>query len=265
MLKELFESVKTFCTDQAKVSPVIMEGLSPSKRKKLVWNPESRTIDEIERDRPDNAHKLLSLDSVIDYVKTACLRADCETRTNIWIGPQRITVECTENEPGDIVSMDLTYSPLFRLLTTLRASPSKPQAEAVKLLRQQLSPFDGGAKALTAARNLKISTGTDYESEQSHVAGRIGKSVMQSAAGAAELPEYIDVKTPVYLKTGASSRLVRLWLAIDFAKQGHIMLEPDDAQMEEAMLLERAEILGYLSAALSDVAVAIYEGEYCVS
>lgn len=261
MLRDFFSAIKEHFTDQARVVPVVLEGLSPGKRKKLYWDPGIKKVVEAVSDRPDNAHKLLSVESVIAYVHAI----NPVNRINIWINPGAITVECEENDPKDIVSMPLVFSPLFQLLSKLRVVPSIPQTTAIKMLRQQLAAFDVGAKALTSARNLKISTGDDFESDQSHIANRVGKSIMQQASGAGELPEFIDVVTQVYLKGGSTGYKVRVWMSVDFAKKGNLLLEPDEAQMEEAMLLELAEIFGELAEALKKEPVSIYEGEYCVS
>ena len=264
MLKELFESLKSFATDQAKVIPVVLDGVSPSKRSKLVWNPAQQDIERIDRDRPDNQHVFGGVDSLVDYINN---QQDKSHRTNVWVGENRITVEVVENGPGDILTMPLKFHPLFAKLKSWGKKASIPQAEAVKLLRQHLAPFDPNSAALTACRNLKIATTDNFESEQSHAAARMGKSVMQAAAGAGELPEYLDVRTTVYLKAGSVTvRTIRVWLSIDFATRGNILFEPDEAQMDEACLLERLEIIGAIQAELDkERDVCVYDGEYSVS
>lgn len=258
-MKEVFEWIKNRFTDEARVVPCVIEGISPSKRKKLVWHPQKKDLIELERERPDNNHKLLSIEAVIQYVQKH------PAKTNVWVGPDKITVECVENDPKDFAFHPFVFSPLFKVLQELLNRPSVSQAEGIKLLRQQFSPFDPGAKALNVARNLKIATVEDYESEQSNITARLGKSVMASASGATELPEYLNVKTQVYLKGGATGYAVRVWMSVDLLKRGNLIFEPDKAQMEEAMLLERTEIVGILTDALKGTDVSIYEGEYCVS
>jgi hypothetical protein len=259
VLKEAINWLREHFTDQAKVVPVVIEGISPSKRKKLVWHPEKKDLIELERERPDNAHKLRSIEAVIQYVLKH------PAKTNVWVGPDKITVECVENNPKDFAFHPFVFNPLFKVLQELNNRPSLPQAQGIKLLRQQLSPFDPGAKALTVARNLKIATVEDYESEQSNITARLGKSVMASASGATDLPEYLNVTTQVYLKGGATGYPIRVWMSVDLASKGNLLFEPDKAQLEEAMLLERTEIVGILTDALKGTDVAIYEGEYCVS
>lgn len=262
MLKDLFVSLKEHLTDQAKVLPVPIEGLSPSKRKKLVWNPESKKLETIERDRPDNKHVFGGVDSVVGYINNQKEKH----RTNVWVGAESVTIEVKENDPKDILKMPLKYHPFFAKLKSFGTKASIPQAEAIKLLRQQFSSFDPKSAALTAVRNLKISTNDNFESDQSHVAARLGKSVVQAAAGAGDLPEFLDIKTLVYLKGGSvATKLIRVWLSIDFSNRGHIVFEPDQAQMEEAALVERLEIMAAIEEGIKDREVAIYDGEYSVS
>lgn len=259
MLKEFFESVKGFCTDQARVHPSQLP-FSRSKRVKTYWDPSKETVEEITLEREDTRHRLLSIDSIVDFVKAH----EVDTVTNIWIGANLITIEVEENDSTDNVSMTLQYSPLFGKLLDLSKKSSIPQSDAIRLLRQQFSMFDVGAKALTAVRALKLSQTNSVESEESHISSRLGKSIMQNAAGAGELPEYIDVISQVYLRGGKVGYPVRVWLSIDFRQVGNILFEPDATQLEEAMIAERLEILAHLNESLEVQEVKIYEGEYCV-
>ena len=159
--------------------------------------------------------------------------------------------------------MRLVFSPLFALLQKLAKSPRVPQVEAIKLLRQQLAEFDPTQAALAAARSLKLTTGEDFDSEKSHVADRLGKSIMKRASGAAELPEFIDVRTPVYLKGGQFGYPVRVWLSVDFDAPGHFKFEPDASHLENAIIAERLELVQLFKANLKEK-TNVYEGKYSV-
>lgn len=258
MLKEFFQSVTDFCTSQKAFAPVVLP-VSRSKRVTMYWDPAEGEVKEVAHDRPDNRHELLSVESVVEYVQ----RSAGGGMTNVWVGDNSIVVECRENSPGDVLTMKLVFSPLFSLLQRLHKSPKVSQAEAIKLLRQQLAEFDPTHSALAAARSLKLTTGEEFDSDKSHVVDRLGKSIMKRASGAAELPEFIDVKTPVYLKGGQMGYVVRVWLSVDFDSPGHFRFEPDESHLENAIIAERLELVQLFRANLS-VNVNVYEGRYNV-
>jgi hypothetical protein len=262
MIKDALAWLKEHLTDQAKVVPTIIEGVSPSSRKKYVWDPAELKMVLLERDPPELRHVLHSVHSLIAWINNQSHSA----RTHVWVGEAAITVECIEGEPQDILTLPMKHNPLFALLKRMGESCSYPQHEAVKLLRQQFSPFDTAGKTLTAIRNLKISTTDNFEAETSNVTAKLGRSVVQQAAGAGDLPEYIDVKTTVYHASQAEVQTIRVWTSLDFVKRGNIIFEPDTAKMEEAALNERLEIIEQIITGVdTERDCKVYEGEYKVA
>ena len=262
MIKEALAWLKEHLTDQAKVVPTIIEGVSPGPRKKWVWDPAEHKMVLLERDPPELRHVLQSIHSVIQWINNQ----DHKERTNVWVSESAITVECMEDQPYDILTLPMKHNPLFALLKRMGESYSFPQHEAVKLLRQQFAPFDTAGKTLTAVRNLKISTTDNFEAESSNVTAKLGRSVVQQAAGAGELPEYIDVKTTVYHASQAEVQTIRVWTSLDFVKRGNIIFEPDTAKMEEAALIERLAIIHQIIDGVDgERDCKVYEGEYKVA
>lgn len=261
MLKELFDTIVEHCTKNAMIQPKPLDpSLQVKKDVVLYWNPESGKVDSVDKSLTDARHNLLSLESLISYTESH------SEDTNVWVGDSSVVVEVVEHSERDVVRMQLNYTPLFNRLRTLRGNPSVLQADAIRLLRQDFAPFDVSQKALTVARNLKIATVEDYESEQTNTTARLGKSVVSTASGATDLPEYLDVKTQVYLSSGVVAYPIRVWMSVDTNKRGVLLFEPDAAAMEEAQLLARSEIFGSLVTAFKDNnQVRVYEGEYCVS
>lgn len=261
MLEKSLTWLRDYFTDQAKVTPQVLESFKPGKRKRLLWDPSAKKLTTLEMDRPDNTHVLHGVDSLIAYVNNL----KSEARTNIWVGVERVTVEVVENDPKDVLTMPFRFHPTFETLRELVIHASLPQQEAIKLLRQRFAEFDPGATALTAIRNLKISTQDDFTTEQGHTAARLGKSLVQEAVGAGNLPESIEIRTPVFIKTGTVDvRTIRVWLSIDFANRGYVKFEPDEAQMEDAIIREKMELIGIIVDGTQGRPVAVYDGEYGV-
>lgn len=258
MLKEIFDTVKQFFDAHREETPTRLEFLD-QKRVRCFWNPETRKVESVDCLRPDAKHKLLTIASLIDYVEGR------NHSTNVWVGRKVITVELIENEPGDILTLDLSTTSLFQKLEALVTRPSITQGDAIRLLRQQFSESDPGARALTAARSMKLSRSTETESEQTHVTDRIGKSIRQVASGAGELPEYLDVPVTVYEASQTDTRsFVRVWLSVDFKNEGCFLFEPDADQMELAIKTEREAMIAQLRTLPAEY-VSIYEGVYYVS
>jgi hypothetical protein len=221
---------------------------------------------EINRERPDNAHEFLSLDSLANYLIGI---AEDGSRTNhpvnVWVGDNEVTVECLENDPKDIVRLRFEHTPLFNLLRDLVKKPSLSQQQSIKLLRQQFAPFDVGQRAITTARSLKIHTTDDDERDQSALAARVGKSVLQQAVGAENMPDRLEVKAPVFT-TSASECTVHVFLSVDFVNRGCILFEPNEQQLHDAIAAERLLTFNKLSNLCEDVEnVHIYEGKYHVN
>jgi hypothetical protein len=265
MIEKTLDWMKGFFTDQSKMAPVELE-FAREKRVKRYWDPATRKVVEINRERPDNAHEFLSLDSLANYVLGI---AEDGSRTNhpvnVWVGDNEVTVECLENDPKDIVCLRFEHTPLFKLLLDLVKRPSLPQQQAIKLLRQQFAPFDVGQKAITTARSLKIHTTDDDERDHSALAARVGKSVVQQAVGAEHLPDRLVVLTPVFT-TSSDQCTVDVFLSVDFANRGCILFEPNEQQLHDAVAAERLSTFNHLSKLCEDTEnVHIYEGKYHVN
>ncbi len=56
MIEKTLDWMKVFFTDQSKMAPVELE-FAREKRVKRYWDPATRKVVEINRDRPDNAHE----------------------------------------------------------------------------------------------------------------------------------------------------------------------------------------------------------------
>lgn len=259
MIKEALAWLKEHLTDQAKVLPKRLDDVFVSSRSTYVWDPAAQKMELIERAPPELRHVLHSVHSLIAWINN---QSHTE-RTHVWVGEASITVECMEGRVEGILTLPMKHNPLYALLKRMGESCSYPQHEAVKLLRQQFSPFDTAGKTLTAIRNLKIATTDSYEAETSNVTAKLGRSVVQQAAGAGDLPEYIDVKTTVYHASQAEVQTIRVWTSLDFVKRGNIIFEPDTAKMEEAALNERLAIIEQIIEGVdTERDCKVYEGEY---
>lgn len=260
MLKDFFESVKQFCTDQSRVVPQLL-GFKGDHRKLLYWNPALKEVEEIDVSPPDNKHKLHTVANVVQYIKHVA----GTHKPIVWVGNEAVTIEVDESVHRNVLTMPLVKTPRFALLEKLNGTPSVPQDVAIRLLRQDFAGFDIGSKALTGARNMRTQKVEDMHSEQSHVASRVGKSIQQDAVGGQLLPEYLEITTSVYVGNSADDKIIQLWLSYDHNKPGNLRFEPDATAMMEAVEWERSEIAAELRRDLDGTDVKVFEGEYFVA
>lgn len=261
MLAELFKAIVAHCTDQTKVAPVVIPCAS-SKREIAVYNPATKEIDIVQRERANARHELLTIEALITFVQSQSFK-----RTYVWVGNDRVTVELNQHSEADILTHNLKPTPLFEQLQALAEYSGLTQAEAVKLLRVWLRQFDTGAAALAAVRSLKLTRGESIESDLSHDTARIGKSILQSAAGGAKLPEFIDVKTAVFETNNDENAVnIRVWVSIDF-ESARIVFEPDAQDMQNAIDNARFWLVEELRGEFKDsegCGVTVLEGVYRV-
>lgn len=257
MLAEFFKTLVAYFTDQTKVGPVVIP-VAESKRHIAYYNPATKEIKTVVRDRANARHELLTIEALVAFVQGAA-----NVRSFIWVGNEKITVELDQHSEADILTHKLRLAPLFEQLQRLANNPSLTQAEAVQLLRVWLREFDNGAAALAAVRSLKLTRGETVEADLHHDTARIGKSILQSAAGGAKLPEFIDVPTLVFQTNEATAQCIRVWLQIEFETSRLVFL-PDAQDMQKAIDNARIELIEELKGEFDDSRVTVLEGVYRV-
>lgn len=257
MLAELFKAIVAHCTDQSKVVPVVIP-VASSKREIAVYNPATKEIETVHRERANARHELLTIEALITFVHSQSFK-----KTYVWVGSDRVTVELDQHSDADILTHFIKPTPLFKQLQTLAKDSALTQAAAIVVLRVWLREFDNGAAALTAVRSLKLTRGESIESDLSHDTARIGKSLLQSAAGGAKLPEFIDVQTPVFQTNSGTPQSIRVWLSIEF-ETARLVFMPDAQDMQKAVDNARFELVEELKGEFDEPAVTVLEGVYCV-
>jgi hypothetical protein len=252
MIKDGLEWLKEFFTNQAVVKPVKLD-FPKTKRKTFYWDPQLKSVDELDDSPPDLRHTITTVESLVDWVK------DCDIECSIFVGENKITVDQGIDR---IITMPFRKTPLWELLEKLVDEPSLKQAEAIKLVRQEFGPFDVGQTTLAACRSLKISS--DTESIQESQAARFGKSIVAATVGGDAMPDKLIIEAKPY-QHSELTRTVEVFLSVDFNKAGCIRFEPNEAEMMEAIEDEVDAVYQSLSAKFANSeTVFVYQGEYRV-
>lgn len=264
MLDKLFQELVQHFTKQENVGPTRLPWTTDSKTV-LFWDPNQKDVRQTSLTPPDTRHKLLTVNDVIALAMQ--LDKKTEEFQVIWVSDDKIVLEYSTGSDGNLAVMDLKKTPFYEKLEELEEDPSLSQFDAIRFVRQFLHDFAGGDVALNQIRNLRITKKEEFESKQAPTTNRLSKSVQQDAAGAGELPEYIDAEVLVFEGTDPVSidlyeiPVIRLWLSIDF-ETGNILFEPDVFSLRHAINAERTRIKTRIATALKETETLVYEGEY---
>lgn len=251
MIKDALEWCKEFFTEQSALAPVTVN-FPNVKRTSHYWDPDSRLLVNMDDSPLDERHVLGSEQSLIDYIRNT------NEGGSVWVGESKITVDLGIDR---LLTMPFNKTPLWLLLEKLVKQPSLPQAEAIKLLRQEFADFDTSQKALACCRSLRIAT--DTESIQESQAAKFGKSIVASTVGGDSMPDKLKIGVPVY-RHSESTTNIDVFLSVDFNKAGCIRFEPNEAQMLKALDLEVFEVFDRLTMKLVDSKVNVYQGDHKV-
>lgn len=162
------------------------------------------------------AVRLHEVRNLVDLIAYA-LRPD-NPRPVVWHGPGGVVLVLDDADRRDRVVFPLTFSDRYLTLAKLAESrPALSQAQFVRLLRVDL-----GLNALVVKqfRRLDWQDGRSGAAEISHGNERISQSIVAKIQGVDELPDELQVPTPVYRQDGERTEyLVRCFVEVDPANQ----------------------------------------------
>lgn len=241
--------------------------LQTDKRLKRFWDPHAKVIGDFAVAPPDRRHTVNTLNALIDFV-SYWRDADSDKAITIWVGASKIVAVLNDEDRRDLVTLPLVKTPLWLLLDRLVAKPLQTQAEAIRLLRQDLHEFDPGEKALLSSRNMKLTRTENNESTTNPGNSRMSRSILQEAAGAKDFPETLKVSAWPYLgviptKDGTpyEGYALLLWLEIDFDNMG-IRFEPEASAMVDAINREQLRLVEQLEESTGDIdGVHVFAGD----
>ena len=215
-------------------------------------------IREIAVSPPLRKHIVHTLDDIINYVKTGsnhdhvdkyrpwhCPKHD----PVVWHGENTVTLILDDGNRRDSATFLLTKSDKFQTLGKLaNEQPWLDQKSFIRLLRFHLG-LDN-VKVVAPFRRLQWETGAKVDSQVNRGDARIGKSIIETVEGVDQLPDEIDVPTPVYSESGEREEyLVRCDIEIDAANQ-RFQLVPLPDELVRIVDLAQASIRRRLESSL---------------
>jgi hypothetical protein len=253
MLSELFESLEEFFRSHNTQIPSRLKELETHSREVVYWHPGKRNVEHVDvPPKPRN----IRVDTLPDLVQLLAfadsVESDIELESAVVFVdfPRRIQVVFDHGTTRqNTATMPLRTNHLWRILQELSNKPSQTQAQAIRLFRQALQPFDVGAAALLAAQNIRLNALTENESVITSGNQRLSRSIQREAAGGGnKLPETLKVHAYPFDGLTASEDgnqsdpyPITVFLDIDFDKQG-LVIEPNAQEMEEAIACEADRI-----------------------
>ena len=201
-------------------------------------------IREIAVSPPLRKHIVHTLDDIINYVKTGSNHDPV-----VWHGENAVTLILDDGDRRDRVTLPLTKSGKFETMAKLaKEQPWLDQKSFIRLLR-----FDLGLdnlKVVAPFRRLQWETGAKVDSQVNRGDAKIGKSIVEKVEGVDQLPDEIDVPTPVYSESGEREEyLVRCGIEIDAANQ-RFQLVPLPDELARIVDLAHASIRRRLESSL---------------
>jgi len=204
---------------------------------------------------PVRKHIVHTLDDIINFIE--CKRDDSNTSSDyavwpkavVWHGENAVTLILNDGDRRDSVRLPFTKSGKFlTLMAMAQKQPWLDQKSFIRLLR-----FDLGLdnlKVIAPFRRLQWETGAKVDSQVNRGDARIGKSIIETVEGVDQLPDEIDVPTPVYSESGEREEyLVRCGIEIDAANQ-RFQLVPLPDELARIVDLAQASIRRRLESSL---------------
>jgi len=200
-------------------------------------------IREIDVEPPNRKHVVHTLDDIINFAKHGWQQAV------VWHGENAVTLILDDSDRRDYVVLPFTKSDKFLTLGKLAVEqPWLDQKSFIRLLR-----FDLGLdnlKVVAPFRRLQWETGAKVDSQVNRGDAKIGKSIVEKVEGVDQLPDEIDVPTPVYSESGEREEyLVRCGIEIDAANQ-RLQLVPLPDELARVVDLAQASIRRRLESSL---------------
>lgn len=256
MLADFWKALSQTITDGVAVKPTVLKSeLQTDSRLIHYWHPTKESIEHLVISPPDRRHEVHTLAGLTQLATLASEMP--HTKITVWVGGQSIRLCFDDHRRRDWATLPLVKSPLWTRLEQLGKNPLLSQADAIRLLRQELAPFDGDKKALVAARNLRMRRTEDGESTQNAGNAKMSRSIQQEAIGAHVLPETLPVRVFPFLQSpafadGGRGYPVTLWIEPDLDRLA-IRFEPDATELLDVLQRDQERLAEQIDANLAQV------------
>lgn len=242
-------------TAQKAVEVYEVKSLS-NARKSYVFD--GTAIQAFPKDPPLRSHTVHSLADLVAYAMAVPVDGE-EKRPVAWHGENSVTLILDDADRRDTVAFPLTFAEKFQVLQWLhKEKPYFSQQDFVKLLRFRLG-LDN-ARVVQQFRKLQWNAGVETNSQINRGDARLGKSVIEKVEGVDQLPEELDVPSPVYAQTGEREDYnVRCGIEIDTRDQ-RFQLIPLPDELPRVLDLAQASIHERLCEGLFEANIPVYYG-----
>lgn len=197
---------------------------------------------------PLRKHVVHSLNDLISYVTADPVEGETKNPV-VWHGESGVIAVLNDADRLETVTFRLSYGEKFKVLQWLaREKPFFDQKEFIKLLRFRL----GLDNTLVVAqfRKLQWEAGATINAQVNRGDARLGKNIIEKVEGVDQLPEELNVPSPVYAQSGERDEyLVRCGIEIDATNQVFQLIPLPD-ELPRVMDLAQASIHTRLEGAL---------------
>ena len=242
-MKELFETLKAFVTDQAKVQPAEVAFLRSNGGRYYALNGD---VQFVETPPPYWRHRLDTLDAVAAF----CQNHAGEV-SQIWVGERCVHVELEAGSVERMGVMEFKKTQEARELAALIGGRSVSQSAALRLFRVVFAGSEHAAPMVDAIKAIRVTATVDSD----EAANRMGKSIAREAVGS-RFPEHVDLALPVFDGVEYAAT-VRVFVGPNLEKPGEVLLEASEIEYNAAL----RGALDFAASYVGEYAEHCYRGE----
>jgi hypothetical protein len=220
MLKEFFERLISFATDQNKLEAREIVFLRGNNRR---FYSIGGVVESASNEEPGWRHEIYSVESLAEFATH-----HAGDKPQLWIGPRGVVYEFEHGDHLHAAVLKLELSPQWMALLGFSNGVSLKQSDAIRLFRVHFQESPESPAIVDAIRAIRVTATTDSTEETA----RIGKSIAREAV-ASRIPDSVLVRSSIW--NGVSFfPIVKLFLAPDLERPGNVLIDTDGGAIDAA-------------------------------
>lgn len=246
----LEEALKLIQTTAVEASGIELKAIPGDSRRMVVERPNATSLEFVDVPAPLRKHSIQSLPDFIAAVQ------HWGQKGIVFHSHKSVVLVVDDADRRDVVTMKLNESTTFSFLRKVGERPMDHRT-MIDVLRNQLYGHVSEA-LLVSVRKIEVANSGRTASEINPGRERGTKEFLHELAGADNLPEYVDVNTPVYSDVGLrQSRMVRCSFEVRLP-QMEFSLKPLPDELDIAVQEAQLQLHEALEAELD---LPIFHGE----
>lgn len=217
--------------------------------------PNGATVD-YDNDFPSRSHGVKTL---ADLTSLANRFGEKDGAPVVWYDEDSIVLVINdETHRNDTVEMKLVKSGLYKAIESLDPRVWHQPKEFIRLLRIDLFGALDPQTLLQSVRKVQFDAGASTKVENTRVRESMGKEISASVSAASELPEYVNLVTPMFTNSGVETIVtIKAAVEVDPNRQAfQLVVLPDELDKAKAHVMRA--VAAYLDDGLESAIPSYY-------